>query len=133
MHRSLVIAVAITLAAAPSLSATAQTTSSAPVTSEADGRSHHHGPRLTVQQSGTTNRLQAISPVNQWVVWASGVGGTYVKTTDGGKHWKAGVVPGAESLQFRDVEGVSDKEAYLLAAGTGTDSRIYKTEDGGET
>jgi photosystem II stability/assembly factor-like uncharacterized protein len=134
MQRSLVIAVAIALAAVPSLSASAQTTPSAPQgASEADGRRHHHGPRLTVQQSGTTNRLQAISPVNQWVAWASGVGGTYVKTTNGGKTWKAGVVPGAESLQFRDVEGVSDKVAYLLAAGTGTASRIYKTEDGGET
>jgi photosystem II stability/assembly factor-like uncharacterized protein len=134
MHRSLVIAVAITLAAAPPLSTSAQTTSSAPQgVSGADGRSHHHGPRLTVQQSGTTNRLQAISPVNQWVVWASGVGGTFVRTTDGGKTWKAGVVAGAESLEFRDVQGVSDKVAYLLAAGTGTDSRIYKTENGGET
>ncbi len=90
-------------------------------------------PTLTPQQSGTTNRLQAVSPVNSRVVWASGVGGTYVLTTDGGATWKAGVVPGAEALQFRDVEGVSEKVAYLLAAGVGTDSRIYKTEDGGAT
>jgi photosystem II stability/assembly factor-like uncharacterized protein len=31
------------------------------------------------------------------------------------------------------VEGVSADVAYLLAAGGGTDSRIYKTEDGGAT
>ena len=60
-----------------------------------------------------------MSPVNSRVVWASGVGGTYVLTTDGGTTWKAGVVPGAEALQFRDVEGVSEKVAYLLAAGVG--------------
>jgi len=90
-------------------------------------------PTLTAQQSGTTNRLQAVSPVNSRVVWASGLGGTYVRTTDGGNTWKAGVVPGAEALQFRDVEGVSEKVAYLMAAGSGTDSRIYKTEDGGAT
>ncbi len=88
-------------------------------------------PVLTPQQSGTTNRLQAVSPVNSRVVWASGVGGTWVRTTDGGSTWQAGVVPGAEALQFRDVEGVSEKVAYLMAAGTGTDSRVYKTEDGG--
>lgn len=41
------------------------------------------------------------------------------------------MVPGAEALQFRDVEGVSEKVAYLLSAGVGTDSRIYKTRDGG--
>jgi photosystem II stability/assembly factor-like uncharacterized protein len=90
-------------------------------------------PTLRVQQSGTTNRLQAISPVNSDVVWASGVGGTFVRTTDGGEHWQAGVVEGAELLQFRDVHGVSAKEAYLLSAGVGEDSRIYKTGDGGTT
>ena len=91
------------------------------------------GPTLTPQDSGTTNRLQAVSPVNDQVVWASGVGGTFVRTTDGGETWEAGVVPGAETLQFRDVQGVSADVAYLLAAGGGTDSRIYKTEDGGAT
>jgi len=43
------------------------------------------------------------------------------------------VVPGAEALQFRDVQGVSDRVAYLLSIGNGTDSRIYKTVDGGAT
>ncbi|MFL5248671.1 MAG: WD40/YVTN/BNR-like repeat-containing protein [Myxococcales bacterium] len=90
-------------------------------------------PTLTPQQSGTLNRLQAVSPVNAKVVWASGVGGTFALTTDGGEHWTSRVVPGAETLQFRDVEGVSDKVAYLLSAGVGTDSRIYKTEDSGNT
>src|SRR4051794_8931966 len=93
----------------------------------------NHSPKLTPQQSGTTNRLQAISPVNPQIVWASGVGGTFAVTTDGGQHWRSGVVPGAETLQFRDVEGITAKIAYLLAAGSGTDSRIYKTTDGGAT
>ena len=90
-------------------------------------------PTLTAQTSGTTRRLQAISPVNSRVVWASGLGGTYAITTNGGRTWRASVVPGAESLQFRDVQGVSDKIAYLLSSGVGTDSRIYKTTDGGAT
>jgi photosystem II stability/assembly factor-like uncharacterized protein len=76
--------------------------------------------------------LIAVSPVNSKVVWAAGGGGTYVVTTDGGSHWRSGVVPGAESLQFRDVQGVSDKVAYLMSIGNNTgDFRIYKTEDGG--
>ncbi len=91
------------------------------------------GPTLTPQASGTTSRLQAVSPVNSQVVWASGVDGTYALTTDGGATWVSHVVPGAETLQFRDVEGVSAEVAYLLSAGVGTDSRIYKTEDGGAT
>jgi photosystem II stability/assembly factor-like uncharacterized protein len=90
-------------------------------------------PTLTPQQSGTTNRLQAISPVNARVVWASGVGGTFALTTDGGATWHSRVVPGAETLQFRDVQGISERVAYLLSSGVGTDSRIYKTEDGGDT
>jgi photosystem II stability/assembly factor-like uncharacterized protein len=99
----------------------------------AENRSESHQPTLTPQNSGTTNRLQAVSPVNSDVVWASGLGGTFVVTTDGGQTWRAGVVPGAETLQFRDVQGVSRKVAYLLSSGVGSDSRIYKTEDGGMT
>ncbi|HEY7480771.1 MAG TPA: hypothetical protein VH680_09695 [Gemmatimonadales bacterium] len=90
-------------------------------------------PTLDPQRSGTRNRLQAISPVNSQVVWASGVGGTFARTTNGGQSWHAGVVPGARTLEFRDVHGVSANEAYLLAAGVGTASRIYKTVNGGQT
>ena len=89
-------------------------------------------PKLTPQASGTTQLLISVSPVNSHVVWAAGTGGTYVVTTDGGETWKAAVVPGAESLQFRDVHGVSDKVAYLMSIGSNTtDFRIYKTVDGG--
>jgi photosystem II stability/assembly factor-like uncharacterized protein len=93
-----------------------------------------HQPTLTPQTSGTTQGLIAVSPVNPRVVWASGRGGTFVVTTDGGDHWRAGVVPGAEAVQFRDVQGVSDKIAYLQSIGSNpTDFRIYKTIDGGAT
>jgi photosystem II stability/assembly factor-like uncharacterized protein len=89
-------------------------------------------PKLTLQNSGTSQGLIAVSPVNPQVVWASGRGGTFVVTTDGGKHWRSGVVPGAEALQFRDVQGFSAKVAYLMSIGDNTgDFRIYKTVDGG--
>ena len=91
-------------------------------------------PTLTPQTSNTTQLLIAVSPVNERVVWAAGTGGTYVVTTDGGDHWRAGVVPGTKGLQFRDVQGVSDKVAYLLSIGNNpTSFRIYKTVDGGTT
>jgi photosystem II stability/assembly factor-like uncharacterized protein len=93
-----------------------------------------HQPTLTPQNSNTTEGLIAVSPVNSRVVWASGRGGTFVLTTDGGATWKAAVVPGAETLQFRDVQGVSEKVAYLQSIGDNpTDFRIYKTTDGGAT
>src|SRR5207237_345450 len=56
------------------------------------------GPTLTDQQSNTTVRLFAVSPVNSRIVWAAGNLGTYVVTTDGGEHWRAAQVPGAEAL-----------------------------------
>ena len=99
----------------------------------AEDHSKVRRPTLTPQVSGTTQGLIAVSPVSSRVVWASGRGGTFVVTTDGGQTWKAGVVPGAAALQFRDVQGVSDKVAYLLSIGNGTDSRVYKTTNGGAT
>lgn len=95
---------------------------------------HHQQPTLTPQVSGTTNLLIAVSPVDQRVVWASGANGTFLVTTDGGNHWRSGVVAGAETLQFRDVQGVSARVAYLMSIGDNpTDFRIYKTTDGGAT
>src|ERR1700722_17484202 len=95
---------------------------------------HWKQPKLTSQTSNTTQLLISVSPVNSRIVWAAGNSGTYVLTTDGGETWKAAVVPGAEKLQFRDVEGVSDKIAYLLSIGNNSgDFRIYKTTDGGGT
>jgi len=95
-----------------------------------------HQPTLTPQNSGTTNGLISVWPVNPQVVWACGRAGTFTVTTDGGETWRAGVVPGAEALQFRDVQAFSAGVAYLMSIGTSgdpTDFRIYKTEDGGAT
>src|SRR2546430_13541125 len=93
-----------------------------------------HQPTLTAQDSGTTNGLIAVWPVNPQVVWASGRNGTFTVTTDGGETWNAGVVPGAEALQFRDVQAFSASVAYLMSIGDNpTDFRIYKTLDGGAT
>lgn len=85
------------------------------------------------QRSGTTALLQAVSAVDARVVWASGRLGTFVRTTNGGATWRSGTVPGADSLEFRDVQAVSADTAYLLAAGPGERSRIYKTTDAGAT
>jgi photosystem II stability/assembly factor-like uncharacterized protein len=125
----LIAAAVVSLTCSGEAPAAAQARSSASTASQQGATT----PITTPQQSGTTNRLQAVSPVDEKVVWASGVAGTYAVTTDGGATWTSHVVPGAETLQFRDVQGVSAKVAYLLSAGVGSDSRIYKTEDGGTT
>jgi photosystem II stability/assembly factor-like uncharacterized protein len=69
--------------------------------------------------------------VSAKVVWASGTGGMYLETTDGGATWRVAVVPSAEQLDFRGVHGVDNRTAYLLSSGEGDKSRIYKTTDGG--
>jgi photosystem II stability/assembly factor-like uncharacterized protein len=133
MFRSPLLIIALIAVAGLGQSASSQISAASQSADRPSRHNRFQSPTLTPQTSGTTNRLQAISPVSTEVVWASGVGGTYVKTTNGGATWEVGVVRGAETLQFRDVQGVSGSVAYLLSAGTGTDSRIYKTEDGGDS
>jgi photosystem II stability/assembly factor-like uncharacterized protein len=90
-------------------------------------------PVLAEQQSGTAALLQAVSPVTDEIVWVSGHRGTFARTLDGGETWQAEQVAGADTLQFRDVHGVSADVAYLMSAGSGALSRIYKTTDGGRS
>ncbi|MGW8265389.1 MAG: WD40/YVTN/BNR-like repeat-containing protein [Longimicrobiales bacterium] len=88
---------------------------------------------LILQTSGTTALLQAVSPVSEDVVWVSGHEGTWARTVDGGETWSAFVMAGEENLQFRDVEAFGPATAYLMSAGSGDLSRIYRTDDAGES
>jgi photosystem II stability/assembly factor-like uncharacterized protein len=84
----------------------------------------------TIQSQADLRGLSVVSPK---VAWVSGTKGTYARTIDGGKNWTVATVPGAEKLDFRDVEAFGDETAYLLSAGPGDASRIYKTTDGGKS
>jgi photosystem II stability/assembly factor-like uncharacterized protein len=88
-------------------------------------------PAWVVQESGTTASLRGVSAVNAKVVWASGSGGTYLRTIDGGATWTAAKVPGASDVDFRAVRAFDEKTAFLLSIGNGEKSRIYRTENGG--
>ena len=85
------------------------------------------------QPVNTTAGLRGLSVVNEKVIWASGTGGTVIKTTDGGGSWKVFKVPDADKLDFRDIEAFDANTAYILSIGNGTSSRVYKTTDGGAT
>jgi photosystem II stability/assembly factor-like uncharacterized protein len=85
----------------------------------------------TPQTSSTTASLRGIAAVSDHIAWASGTGGTYLLTTDGGSTWKSAQVPGAEALDFRDVHALDERTAWLMAAGTGDKARMYRTTDGG--
>lgn len=85
----------------------------------------------TPQNSPTTASLRGVRAVSDRVVWASGSNGTFLRTVDGGEHWSAAQVPGAEKLDFRGIWPVDENIAYLMSAGPGELSRIYKTSDAG--
>lgn len=87
----------------------------------------------TTQKSNTTENLRGISAIANNVAWASGTHGTFLRSLDGGHTWQAAQVPGAEALDFRNVEAFSGDFAYLLSAGPGDQSRIYQTSDAGKT
>jgi len=87
---------------------------------------------ITPLDGHTAESLRGVHAVDDKVVWASGTHGTYLRTVDGGFNWAPAQVPGAEELDFRDVAAFSADEAYLLAAGPGEKSRIYKTSDAGQ-
>jgi photosystem II stability/assembly factor-like uncharacterized protein len=81
------------------------------------------------QPSHTTESLRGVSIVDQNQIWASGTHGTYLVTTDGGKTWTVNHVPGGEDLDFRGVNALPD-EVFLLAAGAGDKSCIYRQRKG---
>jgi photosystem II stability/assembly factor-like uncharacterized protein len=85
------------------------------------------------QSINSDANFRGLCAASAQVAWVGGTKGTYARTTDGGKTWLVGILPGAVKLDFRDVEAFGDRTAYLLSAGPGEDSRIYKTTDGGRT
>jgi photosystem II stability/assembly factor-like uncharacterized protein len=76
-------------------------------------------------------RLRGVSAVNDQVVWASGANGTVVRTADGGATWRTLTVPEADKLDFRDVDAIDERTAFVLSIGPGEQSRIFKTSDTG--
>ena len=87
--------------------------------------------QFRIENSGTTASLRGIDSVGKGVAWASGTGGTILRTVDGGKHWEhCAVPPDAQKLDFRGVQAFDDKTAVVMSSGKGDLSRIYKTTDG---
>lgn len=89
-------------------------------------------PRWSLQTSGVTARLRGVSAVSERVAWASGSGATVLRTADGGATWRKLNVT-SEALDFRDIDAIDVRTAYVLSIGNGPASRIYKTTDAGAT
>ncbi len=91
------------------------------------------GIRWEAQKTGTKASLRGLSVVSENVVWASGSGGTYLRTRDAGRTWAVGKVSGAEELDFRGIKAFDATTALLMSSGPAEQgrARIFRTSDGG--
>ena len=96
------------------------------------GASWHPDPSWELKDTGVQARLRGLDVVTSKVVWASGSEGTVIRTTDGGRSWQqrrpARTRPTCSSATSRRS---TRRRAVILSIGTGEDSRIYRTADGG--
>lgn len=87
-----------------------------------------------MEKSGTNASLRGIHAVNDQIAWASGTGGTVLRTLDAGQHWQpCAVPPNAAKLDFRAVWAWDAQHAMVMSSGPGRDSRLYSTHDGCRT
>lgn len=91
-----------------------------------------HSPEWRLTQASTDAGLRGLCAVSDQIVWASGTGGAVLRTIDGGDHWTQLLIPGAEGLDFRDVEAFDATNAVVLSSGPGKQSSVYVTRDGGK-
>jgi photosystem II stability/assembly factor-like uncharacterized protein len=81
----------------------------------------------------TKINMRAVHAISPTICWIGGTGGTVLKTVNGGKSWTTYKVPGADSLDFRDIHAFDKQTAVAMSAGLAEadKAKIYRTEDGG--
>ena len=101
------------------------------------GPTHHHAYAWHDVTTGSTAHFRGLAAISANTAWVSGysvTGGVVLRTLDRGATWQnVGPAGQPSTLQFRDIEAFGANKAVILSAGTGTDSRIYRTADGGQT
>ncbi|MBS0012090.1 MAG: hypothetical protein KFF49_11805 [Bacteroidales bacterium] len=85
---------------------------------------------FTELDTGTGASIRALHVVSEDIIWASGTGGTFLLTTDGGESWKVDTVPGASGDDFRSIHAWNENEALLF--GISNPGRGYISHDGGD-
>lgn len=89
----------------------------------------HSGP-WELEDSGSTAGLRGIHAVGGGVVWASGTGGTILRSEDTGYLWQQCATPDANKLDFRGIWAWDAQNVLVLSSGPGDQSRLYQTTDG---
>jgi photosystem II stability/assembly factor-like uncharacterized protein len=84
-----------------------------------------------IEDSGSSAGLRGVHAVGGGVVWASGTGGTVLRSEDTGYLWQQCTVPpGAAKLDFRGIWAWDAQNVLILSSGSGDQSRLYETTDG---
>ncbi|MFZ0856152.1 MAG: hypothetical protein WAN10_04795 [Candidatus Acidiferrales bacterium] len=93
----------------------------------------------SIQTSGLDTNLRGVSVARispsasaAPVIWACGSHGVILRSTDAGATWTRLHVPGGDLLDFRSIQAFDAASAYVMSIGTGQQSRIYRTVDGGK-
>jgi photosystem II stability/assembly factor-like uncharacterized protein len=133
-HPGFVRAAAV-CAAVVGLSAVALPAASAATRPARPGGGPVAGPQLSwrLVDTGTQTHFRGLSVVSRSVAWLGGYNGVVLRTVNGGRSWINASPAGASALQFRDIEAFSATRAVAMAAGSGTDSRLYVTGNGGRS
>ncbi len=91
-------------------------------------------PKVTFEviDTHTDATLIAMSSTAE-TLWLSGTNGTIMKSNDEGLTWTDNLWTGPDSLQFRDIQGLTEGKAVAMSIGTGEASQIFLTADGGKS
>lgn len=88
-------------------------------------------PSWGVQAVAGSASLRGVCAPEHGVVWASGSGGTVLRSIDGGASWARVAPSAAEGLDFRSLVAFDAQRALLATAGS--PARVYRTVDGGSS
>jgi photosystem II stability/assembly factor-like uncharacterized protein len=92
----------------------------------------------SIQTSGLDTSLRGVSVARVSshaaapVIWSCGSRGAILRSTDAGATWTRLHVPGGDLLDFRSIQAFDAVSAYVMSIGSGQQSRIYRTRDGGK-
>ena len=88
--------------------------------------------KITTLHTGSEASFRGIASIGAEVVWLGGSKGTLLQSSDAGSTWQQQELPDSDSLDFRDIECLSTTSILVMSAGSGMNSRIYKTENNGK-
>jgi len=91
----------------------------------------HYEIEFTDLDTGSSASIRALHVINEDVIWASGTGGTFLLSVEGGESWRCDTVPGAVNDDFRSIHAWDEHKAVLF--GTSHPGRAYYTQDGGKS